>query len=404
MHAHASKDADTETPEMREYSVMVGRFECRLVDETSDEERSWRTNLRLTLPFEFFDVYHNVSEYPRIEMPEGVSMAFTRIRVDVVSADGNVLFSADDYFYLPHAYKMYIKKQKAEQLRQEIDSLDRRFYSLPLEKKPQSHPVRGLIREARRIADSYTWVYRAHEEHAKALEMIRRISCILDDLENTDALEIAIEQLMSGKWPSTVHRRNLATVSAINAASVRTGGFIDTFDEKQMREFYRQQLTGLADPLSHLDDGKLLLKLDDYAPEDVIYDPDVDAAPLVVQLLGNKGVVAYDVTYRYDGDQPTAIVQLPLKVYQRIAPEHGKKHGLPELPHGICWAVEVVFDGKVIAEGLLDLELGTKVDKCLRARKRSKHAEDRLDSFLYASERGEVPPWYVGKTKPGRRR
>ncbi len=65
-----------------------------------------------------------------------------------------------------------------------------------------------------------------------------------------------------------------------------------------------------------------------------------------------------------------------------------------------------MFDGKPVASGRVNADLNAAVAKWQRGHRRSKHAEDSftVGDFLLGAERSEVPPWYVGISRPGRRK
>jgi hypothetical protein len=146
---------------------------------------------------------------------------------------------------------------------------------------------------------------------------------------------------------------------------------------QDLEEFYRQRLHGFTDPWAHLFDSGLRLDLNDFAPSDVVNDPDLDPAPLMAPFRSNRGEVDYQVHYFIGDDgRPCAGVRLPLKVYRQHEPAYGKKHSFPELPHGIVWFCAVEHDGHIIADGEVSEELIKRVDKWERGKARRKHSEE----------------------------
>lgn len=410
MEVIRSHHTDQARPELVKSRVYVGRFTCDLTREVLTNAYWRQARLRLGLPIEFFEMYLDRSQWRRLlavaDLDPGGDR-WTPLEIQVVSAGGEVLFSAKDAWDLGYAYDRYLRQEKAGELRMELAKLRQRLDTLPTRKVPHTHVVYDHLKSFERLIHS---VQADGIELASCLvkskEILARIEREIAQLEDGDAVDIAIDEVISGRWNSEVHSTNLRTVVAINAASVRTDRLIDPFTEEDMRAFYRRKLADTRDPLAWFGLDSLRLKLDDYAPADVVDDPAAEAAPLQIQLASNKGMAPYDVTYRYVDGEPTAIVQLSLKAYQRIAPEYGKPHGLPTLPHGIEWFVEVIFDGKLVAVGKPDTDLNVRLGKWQRGRNRAKHADElyTFGSLFYGADFDGVPPWYVGKAKPGRRR
>ena len=391
---------EAEKPQTETISVVIGDYDCKLTSERTEYLTKWM--LRLPLAYCEHDGSSDVVRHAIREI-----VGFMYVSVEVYDAHSNTVFTSDSVWSLEDGYKRYLRDLRTKAQEAEFNAQRVRLDEIPVEKKPASHPVFGLIRDCQsaiRILN-YGYGWNAEKDRQRLVDALHRLRREIDRLNDSDPVEVAIEQLMSGLAISASHAANLLTVTAINAASVRTGGFVEAYGEEEMKSFYREALQGFDNPLLHLDDEALRLNLDHFAPGDLLDDPDLEAAPLEVILESNKGQVAYDVTYRYDGDRPTAIIRLPLKVYERYAPEYGKPQALPTLPHDIVWVAEIIFDGKIIAHGVVDVELNTRLDKWRRGKNRAKHAEEtRFGDLFYGLRPSDAPPWYAGDHKPGRRR
>lgn len=394
---------DKEKPTVTTYFVYVQEFRCELIRTIDDWQE---VKFTLKLPLSYFALHQGklILDFDGEEAIEDYSEY--RLKIEVVSEYGKVLFGPTSRWHLSIAYEQYQRAQRVESLRQELNSLEHRLDTVPLVKKPSTHPVFDLIQVCARELEAIPYSLRLEQRYLKVRQLFRQISREIDQLVESDPVGLAVAEIMTGRLSTAVHKRNLLTVEAINAAAIQTGGLVDQFDEEDMRVFYSRKLSDAPNPLALLNDPSLLLDIEDYAPAEFLDDPEVEVAPRFITLPSNKGEATIPVAYRYVNGQPTAIVRLSLKTYRLIAPDYGKRTGLPKLPHGIIWAAEITHDKRIIVSGLVNDDLMSKVSKWERGHKRAKHADDfnSLGAGLYGFDRGEVPPWYVGVNKPGRRR
>lgn len=402
MSSEASVDTAQDGSAITESEVQVGEFACRLLTTKNDD--SWfGTSHVLYLPLAYCEQQKDLFN---LTIYTDGGRLHGRVTVNVADDEGTVLFQVESW-ELQSKFTQYRRGLTTAALRERLVALQERLDEVPLEKKPIGHPVFRCIRQFENELRMYLeWWGRGEKNLLAAQDLLGRIEHEIDRLAKSDPAEVAVEQLFVQSGQSSVHARNLKTVAAINAASVRTGGFIEPFTEDKLIHFYLGVLSGFDNPLGHTTDATLLLDLEEYAPADVLADPDLEAAPLQVAFESNKGEALYDVTYRFVNETPIAVVRLPFKVYQRHAPEYGKPSRFPVLPHGISWAAEVEFDGRVIARGQVDADLNRKVEKWERGKNRSKHREESITmgDLLYGAEASDVPPWYQGKARPGRRK
>ena len=392
-----------------ETEVQVGDFWCKLITTTTviasifgDYES--KSHL-LKLPLAYCE-QNTAALRNGIIISDDEGNRLFNVVLEVIDSMGHVVFTSHGSYDLSYSFDQYRRGLKASELEKKLVPLRRRLDDLPLSKKPSGHQVFTHMRDFERAVSSYrnsSW--KSGHWLSQAEQLLRRIDREIDRLAASDPVELAVERLFDDE-SSLLHRHNLDVVRRINAASVRTGGFIEPYSRAQLEAFYRGVLEQVDDPLKHLLEPTLRLSLGDYADPDIVDDPELEPAPLQVELQANKGTTMYEVTYHYEDETPVASVTVPLKVYERIAPEHGKKHRFPELPHSIVWEVVVTFDGKVIAQGRLDVDLTNRVDKRKKGLSRSKHADESglVGDFILGHEVSEVPPWYVGKGRPGRRR
>ena len=401
-----SSDTSVETTQegslTTESEVQAGEFACRLL--TTKEGDGWfDTTHVLYLPLAYCEQRRGARNFQFCDEEGNV---YRRLTIHVIDSEGEVLFTADDW-RLQSAYSGYRRGLAAKKLEDRLAALQQRLDAIPTTNKPDDHPIYGHINQFKHEVRMYQeWWGRGEKNLVTAQELLGRIEHEIDQLEKSDPVELAIERLFAPDGRSSVHRLNLSTIAAINAASIRTGGFIDAFDEELLRDHYRSVLSMVPHPLMCSTNSELLLSLEDFAPADVLDDPELEVAPTQVAFESNKGEVLYDVSYGFVNGVPTAVVRLPLKVYQRHAPEYAKPSRFPALPHGIVWAVEIVHDGKIVVQGLVDLELNKKLKKWEDGKGRGKHREDpyTMGSLLYGAEISTVPDWYKGKARPGRRK
>lgn len=243
-----------------------------------------------------------------------------------------------------------------------------------------------------------------YHQNGQLESTIRHIEKELDRLEETSPREVFLTGMVSGTLRHRWSLHNDEVIAAVLALSIRSGGFIEPITTETLRAFYLEVLEA-APSDAVLRDLNFRLSLEDYAPAEIVNDPELELAPTEVTLPGIKGRettygIEYQMVSRDGRNVPAGVLSVPLTVYNRLAPEHGKRSGFPELPHGIELFLRVTCSDKVLVEGFNTLDFASKVTKAQRGKNRSKHA----DNLSVVGDSGEVPPWYQGKTKPGRRR
>lgn len=315
------------------------------------------------------------------DFPRGTGLNYIR----VVDAQGTIILSADTLEDARVRLADYQRRQErlawAVQYQTRLDEFRRQYFARSDEGYDTRH-LHGLFAKPQRIIDQLKagFSFAAHETIIS--QCFREIERELLKF-NRPTLDVWLEALLAGRTVHRDHRANLAMLAKLDAYAVRSDGFIEPLTEEQLLAEYRQILSAAdAITVNQIQATRLRLRLEDYAPADILNDPELNLAPEFIELAGRKGKLLYPVTYGFrnmdDERIAVGVVRLPLSVFERNAVvEYGKKVILPELPYGIVLVFEVETDGKVIASGSADSQLLQKqVTRFQRGKRRAGNAED----------------------------
>jgi hypothetical protein len=395
------QESAAETP--ADYEVTIGGVVCKMIylgEHATYYSGDVRPTYKLEIPFAHFDqVFAVLPHMP--EVLSGVNVTrFSFNDPETNSSEEAVSLSYLTYHVRERRAKLLRDKVAAEYA-QKVQDIEKRV--IALERSGQVLVSSDLRQSVRKLSGMLGWRMLEHHRSGALTSCIRHIEKELERLETTSPREEFIKALVDGDLGHRHAYENKLLIDQVRSMSIRTGGLVDPITHDVLERFYRGRIATVSthDELVSLD-----LRLDPtaYMPdEEMLDDPDLELAPEQVSLPGNKGEAAYRITYgltkQGDSDVPTGTIEVPLSVYEKLAPEYGKKSGFPTLPHNIQLNIKVTCDGKLLAEGIDSLELADKVRKAEKARGRSKHADQ-----VFLEDRGEVPPWYQGANKPGRRR
>jgi hypothetical protein len=212
--------------------------------------------------------------------------------------------------------------------------------------------------------------------------------------------EVLLEDLLAGRILHPAIGANMAVVKELDSYAIRSGGFIETLSDEQLREFYQGKLDGVTSA-SQVRGMDLRLRLEDYAPKDVL--AELELAPETVELEGKKGTSQYPVTYGYeeiDGERvAVGSIQIPISVYERNCAESGRKSKFPELPHGARLIIELTENNQPVARGEDGDWLKGQIRKHRKGKRRGSNVPSTDESGFRRSKpiaALQPPPWYRG--------
>lgn len=337
-------------------------------------------------------------------------------RVDVVLEDGSEKISTYSYggSSTLTSLREQLKRHNIKKLRDaavegqklEIEALRTHYDSLTATGKPTA-VLAGHIATATDKARSLGFYHRANYQ----AELNTAIKAAQKEVERLsgDTSELLLEGLMNGSIYHFDTAHNLRVIAAVDAYSIRSGGFIEPFTEQMLRAHYTKCLEGVstADQLQVLD---LKLNQEDYAPAEFLEELRDDLAPEVLQVEGRKAGTTQDFALRYsfaeaEGKQvPTATVRMPAGTYLRVAAQFGKPSRLPTLPHGITLIIEAELDAKTSLSGQDSVEFAKKVEKRQKAKRpteASEAAKIGQERMLLGGNLGPSapPPWFRGRIR-----
>lgn len=343
------------------------------------------------------------------ELPE---FAAPLSRVIVFGEAGDELYRG---YSLEAVQRQFERRRREEAQRKQKEASEKKLamYKRRLEElKKKDLPTTRLamlINEAH--GKARVGIYWLDPDTSEVVHAFRAINKELERLSG-DPADVIRDYFLGGKISHRDIEHNQKLVARLEELAIRTNGFVDVPTDETIKHHYEACLHGVK-TLSDLELLDLRLRLEDYAPRDIVESLDeLDPAPAKIELRARKGTSLYDISYGYeqvDGKlEAVGVVRIPLSTFEKNAPEHGKKSNFPELPYGIQLVVEVTPNGdlsRVIATGLATLELTKKVEKFARAQGRGK-LYGSTDAFGFkrtAPMQGtEVPPWFRGRTPRAR--
>ena len=367
------QESAAETPADYDVSVSIGGVPCTLKFRRFS---SYSTHVYRELQIPITGVVQVAEVLPHSELEDVRSMT-------VLDADGKELFTGYGVESLRREHHWYLQRKRSEELNSEYAAKLQHAHSRTdaLLRSGMSFGASDLERSLQKATRMSYWALKHHDSGALP-SLFRHIEKELDRLEAASPLEEFIKGMLAGTQYHRDAYENNAIVAQALVWSIRTGGLIDPIDQVELEKFYRGRLAS-CETVVEFQGCNLRLDSSAYLPgpdflEEIEQDPDQELAPEQVLLPGNKGEAAYRITYgltkQGDSDVPTGTIEVPLSVYEKLAPEYGKKSGFPTLPHDIQLNVKVTCDGKLIAEGFDTLELADKIRKVKKARGRRKFA------------------------------
>jgi hypothetical protein len=186
--------------------------------------------------------------------------------------------------------------------------------------------------------------------------------------------------------------RNRDTLSQLLNWSIRSGGFIEMPD---LVAVYSGRLDGVM-TMDEARSRDLTIKLEDYAPADVV--KDLDLAPTSVEITQrNRTKRSCWVTYALEREgetyAPTGTVTMSLNEYKLNKPV-SEGDVLSSLPYGIRLVVAITVNEKEVFRGTPGEALDKKI-KSYEGGKRRGSSAPPVDFRHGAVPVGEIPPWCV---------
>lgn len=331
-------------------------------------------------------------------------------QVKLVDADGKVRFIGYDWYDVRGKVRQDEFTKKYQPQMTQLDEHSARLWGEGQPVDRLQELIGEMRREYQRIRN------RLHERgtpnEQKLREAIRAAEKEIDRLGEFN-YEALLDGLVDGEISHKDAAHNYQVIDRINAYSIRTGGEVPLFTPDKLRKFYDERLQGMLDA-RQVKVINLSLKFDDHVNAMFIQEMADEGllvlAPDNLELMYKGKPRHYEITYgvnygvEQDGDDIKLVgaVSVPLAVYKANREEHGKASKFV-LPHDISLYIQVTVDGRVVAQGYRS-EIASKVKKYEGGAGRSKFGSESMGGPMFGVDPGQVPPWYMGKGKPNRRR
>lgn len=330
-------------------------------------------------------------------------------RVEVVNGQGEVVASGHSLESLRDRLQRIEKEAREQAERQqflnEISQLEQQCSELVAEGREVSR-LRQIIAEARSKAHSMYGYFRPSSS-GEVRQHIRRAEREIERLSG-DAATVLLDDLMEGRIQHPDIPLNQEVIKQLDAYAIRSGGFIESLSDEQLRQHYQGKLNGATrvDELWRVD---LKLRLEDFAPADIL--EELELAPDTVELEAKKGTSTYPVSYGYeeiDGERvAVGSITVPIAVCERNCAEVGRKSKFPELPHGARLVITVTDNNQTVARGEDGDWLKGQIKKYRKGKgkKGNRQAEesarrDRLTTLGIRIEGPTAPPpWFRGRAR-----
>ncbi len=290
-------------------------------------------------------------------------------------------------------YEARLRRESEERkLQEEVNQLRKKAGELADRGLPTDY-LNQLISKAR-MPQGYRYF---GATNAAVHDAIRTAENEIVRLESASPQEILLEELMAGKIHHPDLTFNRGILAELDSHAIRSAGFIESLSEDQLREHYAKRLeeNGIT-MLDQLLEADLKLRLEDYAPADIL--AELEMAPCELELTGRKGTSAYPISYRYDDldgmRTPIGMVRIPVATYEKNCESVGRRSGFSQLPHGITLIIEVTEKNKVIASGEDSEQLQAQIKRYKKGKKRSPNQHGVL-----SHEGTAPPPWHVGNVR-----
>ncbi len=294
------------------------------------------------------------------------------------------------------------RRQREEAARRKIVSLNRRLTQLKERGLPVTRLAELIEQASEKVDPYYSWLSEAGE----AVAALRAVESEIERLSG-DPAEVILSYFMAGHIEHRDILHNLQVMAKLEAAEIRSNGFIQAPTDDDLRAYYEKRLRGVStlDDLALLD---LRFPMEEYLPGGILADLEEagELAPEMVSVKARKGFTDYRVEYEYrevDGvSVPTGTIRVPVSTFERNAAEYGRKSSFPVLPFNIQLFIIVTIndDKRVVAAGLDGESLARKVAKFQRGTNRGE-VFSPIDEYGRRRkgpvEGTTLPPWYRGR-------